>query len=627
MAERLPTGIDIGSATAKVAVWASGEDRPSALEPVPAPTWSDPDSGSIDISALSASMRRLIEAARELNGAQLPPQVFLAAPAHFVASRCARMVEAARVAGSERPRIASCPELTAIYYAAERAMADGLFLVYDLGAGFNVAVVEIRDGSAAVVTSHWDRTLGGRHFDRLLSDYFLDRLDGSGGDPGEIAPATLQQASERLRLWLDADHKSAAWLPVEGMPGGGMTLEITRTDFEALIEKSVAETLERVERVVRSAEDLLFSSVPDRLDAVIMAGGASRTPLVGARVEEWISSRTRIPPDVANEKPVMRAALGAALLAARRTQDHRPSWRKRSERGPADKPGPAAQPSSRVQHDRDRDEDTVMQFEFAAFHPQEVEVQTQQTLRAYAYLSKMQNEVFKEVQEQFDHVESLRPSRARESSPVDRSSDLTVVPDVPGLEFSPRQQMVGLRADKQYAQFTFTAPRDVAGRACSGGLLFMLGGIIIAEVPVGVLVRNVGADADFEEQFRRSVSSRPYGSVFVSYSREDREVVMRHEQHCLARGDNFLRDQVVLRSGQEWCSQLLELIDEADVFQLFWSPSAADSEYVRMEWEHALRRQRKRPGFIRPVYWHSSEGPVPDPPCELNHLHFTYAEL
>ena len=40
--------------------------------------------------------------------------------------------------------------------------------------------------------------------------------------------------------------------------------------------------------------------------------------------------------------------------------------------------------------------------------------------------------------------------------------------------------------------------------------------------------------------------------------------------------------------------RLLELIDEADIFQLFWSSNSMRSEYVRREWEHALALGRPR---------------------------------
>lgn len=68
------------------------------------------------------------------------------------------------------------------------------------------------------------------------------------------------------------------------------------------------------------------------------------------------------------------------------------------------------------------------------------------------------------------------------------------------------------------------------------------------------------------------------------------------------------------------------MIEEADVFQLFWSQNSMRSEFVRREWVHAISLTHKGPGFIRPTYW---EEPFPQdeteklPPPELLQLHFT----
>lgn len=85
----------------------------------------------------------------------------------------------------------------------------------------------------------------------------------------------------------------------------------------------------------------------------------------------------------------------------------------------------------------------------------------------------------------------------------------------------------------------------------------------------------------------------------------------------------YLRDVTTLRSGERWNARLLELIDDADIFQLFWSKHAAESEYVRQEYQYALAlRQKgvKGPVFIRPIRWEEPM-PVPPPP-ELAELHF-----
>jgi hypothetical protein len=62
---------------------------------------------------------------------------------------------------------------------------------------------------------------------------------------------------------------------------------------------------------------------------------------------------------------------------------------------------------------------------------------------------------------------------------------------------------------------------------------------------------------------------------------------------------------------------LLGLINDADIFQLFWSSNSAGSTHVEREWRYALRLSRE--AFVRPAFW---EVPMPAPPESLRSLHF-----
>ncbi|MBI3913587.1 MAG: toll/interleukin-1 receptor domain-containing protein [Chloroflexi bacterium] len=81
------------------------------------------------------------------------------------------------------------------------------------------------------------------------------------------------------------------------------------------------------------------------------------------------------------------------------------------------------------------------------------------------------------------------------------------------------------------------------------------------------------------------------------------------------------RDVTTLRSGEHWDARLLQLIDQADIFQLFWSRFSAQSPAVKKEWEHALTLKGKDDAFIRPVYWRE---PIVPPPQPLQHINFAY---
>lgn len=119
-------------------------------------------------------------------------------------------------------------------------------------------------------------------------------------------------------------------------------------------------------------------------------------------------------------------------------------------------------------------------------------------------------------------------------------------------------------------------------------------------------------------------TSTLYQRIFVSYSRQDREITERYKLAQIALGNEAFIDVDDLRAGENWKAGLARAIDVVDVFQLFWSRNSANSEYCRFEWNYALEFRcpdSKCEGFVRPVYW---EKPMPDPPPELSHVNFKY---
>src|SRR5690606_29235346 len=100
-----------------------------------------------------------------------------------------------------------------------------------------------------------------------------------------------------------------------------------------------------------------------------------------------------------------------------------------------------------------------------------------------------------------------------------------------------------------------------------------------------------------------TMSQKLYKAIFCSYSRDDKAIIDRVERAYKALGFDFLRDVHTIKSGQDWNEELYEMIETADIFQLFWSSSAASSEWVEKEWRYALSLERDERNFIRPVYW------------------------
>jgi hypothetical protein len=120
---------------------------------------------------------------------------------------------------------------------------------------------------------------------------------------------------------------------------------------------------------------------------------------------------------------------------------------------------------------------------------------------------------------------------------------------------------------------------------------------LIGEVPLSIAV---ALDAPQSQPSVRTPGTR-CRKIFASYSHSDVEIMESVADYVALTGDTYLSDLVDLRSGEDWDERLLEMINEADIFQLFWSTSSMRSPHVRREWEHALQLRRK--SFVRPVYW------------------------
>jgi hypothetical protein len=229
---------------------------------------------------------------------------------------------------------------------------------------------------------------------------------------------------------------------------------------------------------------------------------------------------------------------------------------------------------------------------------------------------------------QADSRERLEPEvpvgerRSAATQEIKRGAAIAVVPYLPGCRFNPPSQTLLWLEDWHRAEFRVQAAPDQPGfeleSAVNGIVSFYVGTVLVGEVKIWALLSH-------REEFKvtasppQSASARPYQAIFVSYSHKDMEIVTRIGTAYEAIGMEFLRDQKVLRSGEKWNSELLSLIERADIFQLYWSEAAKGSRYVKQEWQHALAQNREN--FLRPRYW---KKPMPKPPRKLGKRHFAY---
>lgn len=266
--------------------------------------------------------------------------------------------------------------------------------------------------------------------------------------------------------------------------------------------------------------------------------------------------------------------------------------------------------------------------QFTVYRPATLEPGHWQTLLAFAHLAERRPdaeadepepaaEVARQATALLGDLTGYREHTEDSLQAVQRDGELTFVPYADGVEFNPPRRSFLWTETVHREEFRLRAHAAMTGRAVHGRLTVYVGAIVIAEVGMSF---KVGAGAS-PSTHPVSQSARPYRKIFASYSHRDRAVVQEYSAYARALGDRYLQDVIDLRSGERWQPGLEDLIRQADVFQLFWSWNALESQYVQQECQFALGL--KRPTFVRPVYW---DDPLPargDVPSEaLRQLHF-----
>jgi molecular chaperone DnaK len=286
-----------------------GEDTRVAL--------ADKEYAPQEISAMI--LRRLKDLAQAHLGHDVKKAV-ITVPAFFSDAQRQATREAGEIAGLEVVRIINEPTAAALAYESRHQGARKA-LVYDLGGGtFDVSVVNLEGDVVEVLASHGNNHLGGDDFDRKLVDFALAHLKKAHGIEASNSPAAmarLQRAAEAAKIALSdrpfATLTEEYLLEHDGVPLH-LALEVSREQYEAMIEPYIAETLDAV-HVALSGAGLAVADI----DEILLVGGATRTPLVARRLEEELGQQPRaeVDPDLC---VAMGAAIQAALIAGTQTR-------------------------------------------------------------------------------------------------------------------------------------------------------------------------------------------------------------------------------------------------------------------------------------------------------------------
>lgn len=217
--------------------------------------------------------------------------------------------------------------------------------------------------------------------------------------------------------------------------------------------------------------------------------------------------------------------------------------------------------------------------------------------------------------------EATRHGRKTLLVPVPTPTRLTIHLDLPGLTVDDPYQSLMWLGRPEAAQFEVAVPPHLDVPAVIGSVT-----VLAAEIPLGCIkftltIGTPGERRQPNEPEPLGDEARRYRKVFLSYASQDRDEVLKRAQILRSLRVGFFQDVLCLEAGDEWAKVLFEHIEACDLFLLFWSQAAKDSEWVMKEIRYARERRQRDPRRlpdIRPILI----PPPVDPPAELADLQF-----
>ncbi|HXT46329.1 MAG TPA: Hsp70 family protein [Pseudonocardiaceae bacterium] len=214
-------------------------------------------------------------------------------------------------AGLGHVRFCAEPQAAAAGYAAGQPFASGRTIaVYDLGGTtFHATVIRTSgDGGFTVLGQPQVlEQLGGADFDDAVFGHVLAAVPGLAEldteDPATLAAiAALRRGCTRATQALSTDTEVT--IPVAA-PGIQTQVRLHRAEFDDMIRARLSGTLQVLRRALHTAD-----VQPHQLEAVLLAGGSCRIPLVAQLISTDLDRPITIDSD-----PSTVIARGAAALA------------------------------------------------------------------------------------------------------------------------------------------------------------------------------------------------------------------------------------------------------------------------------------------------------------------------
>ena len=224
-------------------------------------------------------------------------------PAYFNDAQRQATRDAGKLAGIDVLRIVNEPTAASLAYGMGVGKSDDLqtIAVYDLGGGtFDISILRIVDGVFEVLSTNGDTYLGGDDLDKCIVQHWAEQHKITDEDL-----SSNKILAQGLRLKAEAAKKYLSDADLYEDELNGLSLLLTKGEFELLIEPLVSKTIDCCNKALKDA-----GLNKSEIDNVVMVGGSTRVPLVKHRVSEFFDRKVN---DSVNPDEVV--ALGAAIQA------------------------------------------------------------------------------------------------------------------------------------------------------------------------------------------------------------------------------------------------------------------------------------------------------------------------
>jgi chaperone protein DnaK len=273
--------------------------------------WVEANGEKYSPSQISAMVLQKMKETAESYLGEKVEQAVITVPAYFNDAQRQATKDAGKIAGLEVLRIINEPTAAALAYGLDKK--DGKTIaVYDLGGGtFDVSVLEIGDGVFEVKSTNGDTFLGGEDFDMRLVEYLASEFKKDQGidlKQDKLALQRLKEAAEKAKIELSSAQQTEINLPFITADASGpkhLTLKLSRSKFESLVEDLVQRTIEPCKAALKDA-----GLKAGEIDEVVLVGGMTRMPKVQEVVKQFFG---KDPHKGVNPDEVV--AIGAAIQA------------------------------------------------------------------------------------------------------------------------------------------------------------------------------------------------------------------------------------------------------------------------------------------------------------------------